>query len=67
MVGGTVVTLAGATLIIGLESTLVVGICFAASGMPMIAGSIARYIRQRAMEEEEARRLARELLELERG
>lgn len=52
VVGGVLVTLAGATFIIGWQAVLLVGLCFVASGLPMIAGSIWRYIRRQMSERE---------------
>ena len=50
---GCAVTLAGAALIIGLEPVLWAFVCFAASGIPMIAGSVGRYCRARAQQKRE--------------
>ena len=50
---GCGVTLAGAALIIGLEPVLWAFVCFAASGIPMIAGSVGRYCRARTQQKRE--------------
>ena len=50
---GCAVTLAAAALIIGLEPVLWTFICFAASGTPMIIGSISRYCRARARQRQQ--------------
>lgn len=44
VVGGVLFTLVGASFLIGLEDTLLVLLCFAASGIPMILGSRARHL-----------------------
>ena len=48
--GGVLATLAGAAFLIGLADVLLVGLCFAASGAPMIAGSVSRWLRRQARE-----------------
>ncbi len=45
---GVGVTLAGAAFIVGIEATAWTLLCFAASGAPMIAGSVYRHCRTRA-------------------
>jgi len=50
---GCAVTLAGAGFIVGLEPVLWAFVCFAASGIPMIAGSVGRYCRARAQQRQE--------------
>ena len=50
---GCAVTLAGTALIVGLEPTLWALACFAASGTPMIIGSISRYCRARTQQRQE--------------
>ena len=45
---GCTVTLLGAGVIIGWEPVTWTTMCFAASGIPMIAGSIRRHVRARA-------------------
>lgn len=62
VVVGTMVTLAGAMLLIGIEATIKVTLCFVASGTPMIIGSIARYTSERRTALEEIRRAALEKL-----
>lgn len=50
VVGGVLWTVCGAALIIGVDDAFTVLLCFVASGTPMIAGSIMRYVdgRERA-------------------
>ena len=50
---GCAVTLAGASFIIGLGPVLWALICFAASGIPMIIGSISRYCRARTQQRQQ--------------
>ncbi|MCD6289997.1 MAG: hypothetical protein J7M34_05785 [Anaerolineae bacterium] len=50
VVGGVIVTLTGSAFLIGWQEALLVGLCFTASGLPMIAGSVWRSLRQRARE-----------------
>ncbi len=59
VVAGVMATLAGALVIVGWQAVMVVALCFIASGLPMIWGSIVRHVRERAAEA----RLARELIE----
>lgn len=63
VVVGCGVTVAASGLLIGLENALVVLALFGASGLPMIVGSISRYIRQRAEDEQRASELTRQYLE----
>lgn len=44
VVGGVLFTLVGAAFLIGLEAALLVLLCFAASGIPMILGARARHL-----------------------
>ena len=55
VVVGTLVTLAGLALGQGLEIAIYVALLFVGSGTPMIVGSIRRYVRQRAEDEQRAR------------
>lgn len=50
--GGVVVTLILSAFIVGIEAVIVVGIVFAASGLPMIVGSVRRYVINRRREVE---------------
>jgi hypothetical protein len=50
VVGGTIVTLAAAIPVVGWMQVLMIGLCFVASGTPMIIGSIGRHVRERAQE-----------------
>lgn len=62
VVGGTLITVLGVTIVIGIEAAVQVTLCFVASGTPMILGSIVRYSAERRATLEEMRRLAREKL-----
>jgi hypothetical protein len=62
VVGGVLVTLIGAAALIGIERTLWVLACFAASGTPMVIGAWERFARQRQADERAARQLAKEML-----
>ena len=62
VVGGTLVTVAGSAVVIGVTAAGFVLLCFAASGLPMVIGSGWRHVQARAAEEDELRRAARELL-----
>ena len=53
--GGAAVTVLAAGFLIGFEQSLIVLACFAASGLPMMVGSVARYIADRAADEKTAR------------
>jgi hypothetical protein len=44
--GGTAVTLVGFGLLAGWEIALLAGVCFGASGAPMIAGSVVRHLQR---------------------
>ena len=62
VVFGTLATLGGGTLLIGLEKALLMLACFSASGLPMVVGSVSRYARERSVEEERVRQITREIL-----
>lgn len=62
VVGGVIVTLAGFALLAGLEMALVAMACFAASGLPMIVGSVLRQLQQRAQAARDLEAQAREVL-----
>lgn len=47
VVGGTIVTIAGLAWVAGLEVALVATILFAASGLPVIVGSMRRALQRR--------------------
>jgi len=51
VVGGTLITLVGLWVVTDLETVILTLICFAASGLPMILGSVGRHVRERASEE----------------
>lgn len=59
VVGGVLWTLGGAAILIGIEDALMVLVCFAFSGLPMVLGSMLR----NRDDGEEARELAGELLD----
>ena len=48
--GGVLVTIMGASILIGWQSALLVLICFTASGLPMIIGSMSRWLHQRRID-----------------
>lgn len=62
VVGGTLVTLGGVALLIGLEGAGMALACFSASGLPMVVGSVSRYARARVAAEEQIRQITREIL-----
>jgi hypothetical protein len=62
VVGGVLVTLAGLGSVDGWPAAGKALLCFAASGLPMVIGSMARSAQARRRDEEGAKRLARELL-----
>jgi hypothetical protein len=64
---GVVATLAGAALLIGLDSAIVVAGCFVASGLPMIVGSMARSLRQRSHDRARSADAISETLGLDHG
>jgi hypothetical protein len=59
---GTGITILASAFLIGLVPALIVLACFGASGLPMILGSVGRYINARAADEKAARELAQETL-----
>lgn len=59
---GVAATVAAAGALIGWLNVLILAACFAASGLPMILGSVVRYLRERKQDEEAARQLAKEAL-----
>jgi hypothetical protein len=61
--GGTAVTIGAAGLLIGFGPALIVLACFVASGLPMMIGSMKRYVEERAKDEQAARELAKESLD----
>lgn len=63
VVGGTLVTLAGLAVITGVETVISAIVCFVASGLPMILGSVWRHVRERASEEKKIMALAHEFVE----
>lgn len=62
VVGGVLVTLAGFAVLAGLETALVAVACFAAAGLPMIAGSVLRQLRTRAQAARDLEAQAQEVL-----
>lgn len=59
VVGGVVVTVAATTPLIGWQAAMVVGLAFVASGLPMVIGSMARYVRRTQAEHQALRAEAR--------
>ena len=47
VVGGVLWTVFGIGILLGVQDMIVVMLCFMASGSPMIAGSMLRYLRER--------------------
>lgn len=48
--GGVLATLVGSAVLVGVEAALLVLMCFAASGLPMIIGSMWRALEDRRLE-----------------
>ncbi len=67
VVGGCLATILGATFLIGTESALIVFLCFAASGLPMTAGSMYRHAQREKAEERKAEGAALALLKCKEG
>lgn len=63
VVGGVAVTLAAATWLVGLQPVMWLLACFAASGLPMVVGSWARYSRARQKNEQATINLAKEMVQ----
>jgi hypothetical protein len=63
VVGGTLVTLGGLWAVTDLDTAILAIICFAASGLPMILGSVWRHMVERASEEEKIMALAHEIVD----
>ncbi len=61
VVVGVTFTLAGYAMIAGWQQAAEVMLCFVASGLPMIGGSVWRYIRERERQERQAWHEAREM------
>lgn len=59
VVVGVGVTLLAAGILIGFEDVLVVLVCFAASGAPMVLGSWWRYVNRRSQERVDIRDIVR--------
>jgi hypothetical protein len=59
---GTLVTVAGSAVLIGLQSALLVLLCFSASGLPMVIEYVLRVAAERKRDHDRAHDLARELL-----
>ncbi len=59
---GTAVTLAGAAVLIGINDTLLVFGCFAASGLPMFGGSYIRQVQMHHQDEQRVRKISEELV-----
>ena len=63
VVGGVLVTVVAAGLIIGLRDMAILLVCFSASGLPMIWGGWSRYTKTRQAEEKKAIEITRKLLD----
>lgn len=50
---GVMATLGGAAVLIGVQAAVLTLACFAASGLPMVIGSVRRYIIERERERRE--------------
>lgn len=59
VVGGVLVTVVATVPLIGWQAAMVVGLAFVASGLPMVIGSMARYVRRTQTEHETLRAEAR--------
>jgi hypothetical protein len=62
VIGGSLVTLIGGSLVAGIAAGVWFTACFAASGLPMTIGSWARHAQARKVDQEKANELAREML-----
>ena len=51
VVGGVSVTLLAATPLVGLQNAVTLFMLFAASGLPMVVGSVWRHVRRHALQE----------------
>lgn len=59
VVGGVLVTVAATAPLIGWQAAALVGLAFVASGLPMVIGSMARYVRRTQAEQQALRSEAR--------
>lgn len=59
---GTLVTLFGGGVLVGWRPVAKILLCFGASGFPMIVGSVARYVRDRAMDQAKGGEIVQEVL-----
>lgn len=59
VVGGVVVTVAATAPLIGWQAAMMVGLAFVASGLPMVIGSMARYVKRTQAEHQALRAEAR--------
>ncbi len=62
VVGGCLATILGVGFLLGRDSALTVFLCFAASGLPMVVGSMARYAQKERSQQQRADVTAIELL-----
>lgn len=62
VVGGTLITLGGFAIVVGWGPALVALACFAASGLPMVAGSVHRWMGRAAEDTAGIEREIRDLL-----
>lgn len=67
VVGGVLATLLGFGVVEGWPAAMRAGLCFAASGLPMVIGSMMRSSKERKADEERAKGIAREMLNDESG
>jgi hypothetical protein len=62
VIGGVAVTLALATFVVGITTTLVLLACFSASGLPMVIEYVTRVHLEQRRDREQAAETAREFL-----
>ena len=67
VVGGCLATILGAFFLVGLEDTILIFLCFAASGLPMTVGSMSRHARRERDNERKAEGIARDILNGDEG
>jgi hypothetical protein len=62
VIGGVLVTVLGASLVIGLVPTVLILGCFAASGLPMVVEFVSRVESAKQADKQTARKASRDLL-----
>jgi len=67
VVVGVAVTVLMLWPLLGTDAVEILVVGFCASGVPMVAGSVQRYLRSRAAEIEELRRIQAELMDHDRA